>query len=54
MSDESDKPSMFDRIERKRRTPNYTEKEIIYHLEVLPGNKRSAILKPKNNERAKN
>lgn len=46
-TDKENKPSLFDRMELKQRKPNYSEKEIIYYLEILPINRKSVIIKNK-------
>jgi len=43
-------PTRFERLEKianKRKKPTYSQKEIEYYLEILPLNRKSAILNAK-------
>lgn len=44
------KKEWYERLMPAKDKPNYLEKEIIFHLEILPQNRKSVIVTKKENE----
>lgn len=49
MSDVEATETLFERLDKRIKKNNYSQKEVIYHLEVLPINRKSVILNYKSN-----